>query len=135
MTIIKDILDVSFEIAASNNLKLSISLKPKRKPTAIHDKAYIDFLNEEMSCRDYFKIFSPDVDIRNIIQPGCIAISRPFTSAGLLALMGGAKSFYYDPTMGIANSCPCEYGLFLVQGRSALKAALSEHAKSLRTKI
>ena len=116
-------------------MNLSISLKPKRKPTPIHDQAYIDFLNKEASSRDYFKICSPDVDIGDVLLPGCIAISRPFTSAGLLALMSGAKSFYYDPTMSIIDNCPSELGLYLLRGRSALWTALSEHAKAMRSKI
>jgi polysaccharide biosynthesis PFTS motif protein len=131
LRIIKDILEVVDEIASSYGLEPLVSLKPKREPTAIHSQVYLDFLKDEEERRQYFEICNPEAGITDVISSDCIVVSRPFTSAGLVARMGGVTSVYYDPTMSIIDNCPKETGMTLIQGRLALEQRLAEHARAL----
>ena len=64
--------------------KLRIALKPKRKYSPLHSRAYLAFL-ENLSKNGLIEILEPESDLYKTISESRMSISYPFTSPAIIA--------------------------------------------------
>jgi|GEM_PF-4136717 len=132
VALVDDVLETARMVAANHGIELEIRLKQKRAPEAIHVQKYIDFLQQKAHKYTFFEVAPPTTPINEVVSADSVVISRPYTSAAVVAESLGARSVFYDPTMKIIDNCPAESNISLLQGRYALERELSSHIKKAR---
>lgn len=95
---IDDSLSAIDEVGIKLGFKVEVILKHKRKPAAIHDMAYFDYVNHLSKTRDGFRFASEDANLFSLISGSDLIIVIPYSSPAYIAEYVCTTAIFYDPT-------------------------------------
>lgn len=107
-------------------LRLPLVLKPKRRPTGIHDQAYLDRLLRESGT---FQLLSSQASLTEVIAASAAVIIYPHSTVANVADWMGVPAIYFDPTGNLLRTyeetAHIRYAQSVEELASALRHALA----------
>lgn len=130
--LIEDVCSVAAEIAEELGIIIKIRMKPKRaKKIGRDDTIYSDYIETLCSDNPYFELLSNHTPIEETFVNKPFAVSRPYTSTGVLAAIFNVNSVFYDPTMKLVDTAPEHPRLSFVSGVENLKHEMRKYFQDL----
>lgn len=128
-TAVKFLRDI-VEIAAVR--KQPVLIKRKRAASVVHISAYEREL-ERISAFPGVHLVDPGIAARRLADRATMALSLPFTSAGIVVAEAGKPSAFYDPLGRLGNHDRFAHGLPVLAGRAALEEWIEEYSRPDQT--
>ena len=119
-----EITNASKELEDKYKIKLSVSLKPKRRYLATHDRDYLNFL-KDLELAGRLNILRSDENLYDVINLSRIVIGYPFVGPVIIGREQGVNSFYYSSSK-LLSLAPKNYAGFFIQNSRELQLELEK---------
>lgn len=94
---VEDILEVRAALEARISKSVCVLLKHKRSYHPLHDRRYIDLIDNVDRSKRHLIVVPPETDIFELIAGSDLAVVIPYSSPAYIADELGVPAIYYDP--------------------------------------
>lgn len=122
---VADIVEICRDLEVEHDVEILIKLKHKRpSDLLVHDKGYIDFIDDLAERDSRFEIISSDENLYVMLAEADLSVAVPYTSTCYVGASFGRPAIYYDSSGELAPAYEKHPQISFSSDRQELRQAL-----------